>query len=493
VNVSNFSGLGAGGTNWYQFDTTYQVSNVLAYTKGSHQIRGGFDLAAAGHGPARGQRRARAVLLHGRHHRYSVADFMLGLPRTVIPPTDQIQGHVGGWRNGFFVNDVWQASRNLTLSLGLRYERNSRCRPTRACLDAGRGPGDDHPLDLPAKGFEFHEPNNKDIAPRLGATYRLGAKTVLRAGFGIYYNPNQMKLVHLPDQQPAAGAPSRRFTSDPANPTLSFSNPFGTGQPAGPAGHDLADARASERAQGPVELRRAARDRAEHRARPAVRRIEHQPLDRSFFNNTPQPGPGAVDPRRPSQNFRSRRIIQNDLIADYDAVSVILHKRMSRGIQADVHYTWSRTRDMATHSNGGGQTMNNYDIWRTTARPTGTSRTASWRATSSSCRSSARRARCEVPARRLADRGRDHAPERHAGQHHVRRGPRQHRHRGPAAAEPGRRGAEPQLRAEQHGHHRPGAARAVELLRPERVRAARSVHVRQHPAQRPARPELEGH
>ena len=35
---------------------------------------------------------------------------------------------------------------------------------------------------------------------------------------------------------------------------------------------------------------------------------------------------------------------------------------MSHGLQADVHYTWSRTRDMATHSNGGGPTMNNYDI-----------------------------------------------------------------------------------------------------------------------------------
>ena len=85
-------------------------------------------------------------------------------------------------------------------------------------------------------------------------------------------------------------------------------------------------------------------------------------LDRSFFNNTPQPGPGPVDPRRPSQRFRSRRIIQNDLIADYDAVSIILRKRMSHGLQADAHYTWSRTRDMSTHSNGGGQTMNNYDI-----------------------------------------------------------------------------------------------------------------------------------
>ena len=36
---------------------------------------------------------------------------------------------------------------------------------------------------------------------------------------------------------------------------------------------------------------------------------------------------------------------------------------MSHGLQADAHYTWSRTRDMSTHSNGGGQTMDNYDIW----------------------------------------------------------------------------------------------------------------------------------
>ena len=64
-----------------------------------------------------------------------------------------------------------------------------------------------------------------------------------------------------------------------------------------------------------------------------------------------------LDPRRPNQAFRVLRIIQNDLVADYDAVSVILRKRMSHGLQGSAHYTWSRTRDMATHSNGGGQTM----------------------------------------------------------------------------------------------------------------------------------------
>jgi hypothetical protein len=71
-----------------------------------------------------------------------------------------------------------------------------------------------------------------------------------------------------------------------------------------------------------------------------------------------------VDPRRPNQRFTTRRIIQNDLIADYDAVSLILRRRMSQGLQADAHYTWSRTRDMATHSNGGGETMDNYNIER---------------------------------------------------------------------------------------------------------------------------------
>jgi hypothetical protein len=37
---------------------------------------------------------------------------------------------------------------------------------------------------------------------------------------------------------------------------------------------------------------------------------------------------------------------------------------MSHGLQADVHYTYSRTKDEATHSNGGGQTMDNYDPMR---------------------------------------------------------------------------------------------------------------------------------
>jgi Carboxypeptidase regulatory-like domain/TonB dependent receptor len=364
IDLTNaFSGLGGGGTNWYQFDTTFQLSNVAAYNRGSHNVRAGFDLRRLETGRRAANDPRGRFNFTGDMTGHPVADFMLGVPRTVIPPTDQIQGDVGGWRNGFFVNDVWQASRDLTFSLGLRYELNT---PVQTYAGLASMLADDFetiiPNSFPAVGFEFSEPNHKDIAPRLGATYRLNGKTVLRAGYGIYYNPNQMNSFTFLTNNPPIAAVST-FSSDPANPTLSLEHPFGVVGPGGPPDmisptRQLPNARKD---QWSADLQRELWSGAALDVQYVGSNTSH--LDRSFFNNTPQPGPGPIDPRRPSQRFRSRRIIQNDLIADYDAVSVILRKRMSRGLQADVHYTWSRTRDMSTHSNGGGQTMNNYDVW----------------------------------------------------------------------------------------------------------------------------------
>src|SRR4029453_16493036 len=181
-------------------------------------------------------------------------------------------------------------------------------------------------------------------------------------GFGIYYNPNQMNSFTFLTNNPPLAAVST-YSSDPANPTLSFEHPTGVAAPVATPDmisptRDLPNARKD---QWSVDVQRELFAGTALDFQYLGSNTSH--LDRSFFNNTPQPGPGAVDPRRPSQRFRSRRIIQNDLIADYDAVSFILRRRMSHGLQDGVRYTWSRTRDMATHSNGGGQTMNNYDVW----------------------------------------------------------------------------------------------------------------------------------
>jgi outer membrane receptor protein involved in Fe transport len=162
IGLTGFSGLGHAGTNWYQFDTTFQMSNVLSWTRGTHNIRTGFDLRKMATGRLAANNPRGLFNFNGQMTGYSVADFMTGIPITVTTPVDQVQGHVGQWRNGFFINDVWQATRDMTLSLGLRYERNT---PVQTYEGFASMLNADQtaiiPTSFPAVGFEFHEPTRR--------------------------------------------------------------------------------------------------------------------------------------------------------------------------------------------------------------------------------------------------------------------------------------------------------------------------------------------
>jgi hypothetical protein len=83
-------------------------------------------------------------------------------------------------------------------------------------------------------------------------------------------------------------------------------------------------------------------------------------LDRSFYNNTPLPGPGPVNARRPNKLFGPIRTIANDEIANYESLSVIFRQRMTRGLQVLASYTWAHTLDVSSDSNAGGTGMNPY-------------------------------------------------------------------------------------------------------------------------------------
>ena len=98
------------------------------------------------------------------------------------------------WQYGFFARDRWQVNRNLTLTLGLRFEvypfmvRENRGTeeydPTTNLLNlCGKG---GIPDDC---GFECNKPG---ILPRLGFAYRLGEDNVIRGGFGRSANPLAM-------------------------------------------------------------------------------------------------------------------------------------------------------------------------------------------------------------------------------------------------------------------------------------------------------------
>ena len=116
-----------------------------------------------------------------------MATFLLGMPSEfdrsvalVIPEERQT-------RFGIYGQDTWRATKKLTLSLGLRWDKFTPITSPRPGGVANFDPDTGNILlgglgNIP-KNIYITTPN-VDFAPRLGIAYRLTAETVLRAGLG---------------------------------------------------------------------------------------------------------------------------------------------------------------------------------------------------------------------------------------------------------------------------------------------------------------------
>ena len=79
-NITGFNGFGNAGTNWYQNDSTHQLSEQISWNHGSHNIMAGVGIPPAGHRAGRRQQRARHFTFNGTQTGYAPADFILGTP-----------------------------------------------------------------------------------------------------------------------------------------------------------------------------------------------------------------------------------------------------------------------------------------------------------------------------------------------------------------------------------------------------------------------------
>jgi len=204
-------GSGSDGGPVFDANRQKQYTANASWSKGSHNIRFGSDIVRQGltrfeTGSSAGQFTfdGGTTALRGGPSVSpifnSFASFLIGAPNQVqksLIPFEDNRNTTRSWQYSFFVKDQWQASRKLTLSYGVRWDYFPM--GTRATRGLERYNFDTNEMlicgvaNVPTDcGYTIPW---KNFSPRVGLAYRPTESLVIRAGYGINYDPQPLAFV----------------------------------------------------------------------------------------------------------------------------------------------------------------------------------------------------------------------------------------------------------------------------------------------------------
>ncbi|MDQ2711468.1 MAG: TonB-dependent receptor [Acidobacteriota bacterium] len=168
------------GAPQYRIQNLYHLTDNVTWTKGNHSFKLGFDGWTA-ISPSHFIQRSR-----GDYEWTSLSDYLYDTNPDNI--AQRALGNTTYYQNqqlvGFFANDNWKLTPNLTLNLGLRYEYLTvPLGETTQCLNMSASvPG----LIV----FDSPTAQKTNFMPRVGLAYSPGTsgRTSIRAGFGLTYD-----------------------------------------------------------------------------------------------------------------------------------------------------------------------------------------------------------------------------------------------------------------------------------------------------------------
>jgi outer membrane receptor protein involved in Fe transport len=174
----------------FQHTQQMQFLNTLTWMRGSHQVKFGADVMAPMSNeyfdvaPTRGN-----LTFNGQFTGNGLADFMLGYAQraqltNVFVVEQQLRSY------GFYVQDDWKATNALTVNLGVRYDYMTPATEASNHM-ANFDPAAGALFFAKAGSLEDRalvKPDRNNFSPRIGVIYKLDARTLLRGGYGIFYN-----------------------------------------------------------------------------------------------------------------------------------------------------------------------------------------------------------------------------------------------------------------------------------------------------------------
>lgn len=377
ITILNIVTMSEAGSSDLQQDL-HLVQN-LTIVRGSHSIKMGFNYNFTNHyniaatSPQRG-----AYNFTGRYTGNGYGDFALGYPNsTQLPQPVALAGKFAANRYAAFVQDDWKITPKLTLNLGLRYELQV-IRPVvygqaamfipsagkiavfASTLPSGAVPAAvaaypvvlSGSLGLPTSLMDYLGQNTTNFAPRVGLAYMLGPRTVLRSGFGLYYNVLPLNYTQAAQNNIPFLTVGTYEQPSGSVPGFTMYNPFlgSLSLPANPNAQLYNATTTPYSLQWNTTLETQVRGGIALRATYVGQRNVGQLGTPNI--NQPLPQPGAVQPNRQYQPFANIMLNNSPIFqSTVHALQAGLEKRYSNGLLLTSQYSFTRAIGTESYQN----------------------------------------------------------------------------------------------------------------------------------------------
>ena len=326
-------------------DNTYHLLQSVTFLRGRHVIKAGGEFRAISVDGIQGLFGRGQFNFLGAITTNPLSDFVLGFPTFTIQTTidNPFRQRTQSW-NGYVQDDL-RLTPNLTMNLGLRYEWNQPAvdaddrftyfdTEQQMLLNAGEGP-------LGRAGYRG-DANN--FAPRIGLSWNPKQKTVLRAGYGLYYDVTMLEVNSGLYFNPPYFDLRIFFPSQTELLTLENAFPQGAGfTPMASVNAIEPNYRTAYVQQWSAgveqELGAGLLLRASYIGSKGTKLLRRRDL------NQPAPGPGEIDSRRPIPGFANVVQFENGSSSYYHSGVFSIERRFGRGLLFSSAYTWAKSID----------------------------------------------------------------------------------------------------------------------------------------------------
>jgi len=270
----------------------------------------------------------------------------------------------------FYVQDDYKVARAFTLNLGFRYENflgwpwtevNNRQYALVANQDVVRaGSG-----GVPSGAAVFGDHNN--FGPRIGFAWNPVAKTVLRAGYGLFYSAPQLditrNLASNPPEFIVYAFTNDQFNFQGARPaSAGFDRPAAGTLDNSTLNSIDPHSRTSYTQQWNFSIQRempSALSLTVAYVGTKGTKLENRPN-----LNQPVPGTTPIAQRRPYPRFQDILDSQNGYSSTYHGLQVTGERRLARGFNALLAYTYSHAIDQASAPYAAAMNIRNFALER---------------------------------------------------------------------------------------------------------------------------------